>query len=139
MTLRRFSSRLERLSRGFLDNRLEGAIAYDRIAGYFRSSVFEIAGEAFERVDGPMRIVCNSGLDVRDVDVARALFNEWCDGKPEAMTPRQRPRYQRLAALLQAQRVEIRVLPDASFGLIHGKAGVIRYSGGRAICFLGSI
>ena len=48
MTLRRFSSRLERLSKGFLDSRLEGAIAYDRIAGYFRSSVFEIAGEAFE-------------------------------------------------------------------------------------------
>jgi hypothetical protein len=43
MALTRFSSRLERLSRGFLDKRLNGAIAYDRIAGYFRSSVFEIA------------------------------------------------------------------------------------------------
>jgi hypothetical protein len=69
MALRRFSSRLERLSRGFLDNRLNGAIAYDRIAGYFRSSVFEIAGEAFDKIDGPIRIVCNSGLDVSDVDV----------------------------------------------------------------------
>src|SRR6266436_6878303 len=80
MTLRRFSSRLEPLSKGFLDNRLAGAVAYDRIAGYFRSSVFEIAGEAFDRIDGPIRIVCNSGLDVRDVDVARALFNDWCEG-----------------------------------------------------------
>ena len=50
MALRRFSSRLERLSRGFLDNKLNGAIAYDRIAGYFRSSVFEVAGEAFEKI-----------------------------------------------------------------------------------------
>jgi superfamily II DNA or RNA helicase len=139
MTLRRFSSRLERLSKGFLDARLEGAIAYDRIAGYFRSSVFEIAGESFDRIDGPVRIVCNSGLDVRDVDVARALFNEWCEGKPEVMTPPQRPRYERLARLLRTKRVEIRVLPDASFGLIHGKAGVIRYRDGRSTCFLGSI
>jgi superfamily II DNA or RNA helicase len=130
---------LERLSKSFLDSRLVGAIAYDRIAGYFRSSVFEIAGEAFEKIEGPIRIVCNSGLDVRDVDVARALFNEWCEGQPEAMTPRQRPRYERLARLLRAQRVEIRVLPDASFGLIHGKAGVIRYSDRPGTCFLGSI
>jgi hypothetical protein len=49
MALKRFSSRLERLSRGFLDSRLNSAIAYDRIAGYFRSSVFEIAGEALTR------------------------------------------------------------------------------------------
>ena len=136
--VRRFSSRLERLSRGFLDGRLEGAVAYDRIAGYFRSSVFEVAGEAFERIAGKIRIVCNSGLDVRDVDVARAIFNEWCEGHPETMTTRQRPRYERLAALLRAQKVEIRVLPDASFGLIHGKAGVIRYADGRSTCFLGS-
>jgi hypothetical protein len=139
MALYRFSSRLERLSRGFLDRRLDGAIAYDRIAGYFRSSVFEVAGEAFEKIDGPIRIVCNSGLDVRDVDVARALFNDWCEGEPERMTERQRPRYERLSRLLRAQRVEIRVLPDASFGLIHGKAGVIRYRDGSSTCFLGSI
>jgi hypothetical protein len=139
MALRRFSSRLERLSRGFLDKSLNGAIAYDRIAGYFRSSVFEIAGEAFDRIDGPIRIVCNSGLDVRDVDVARALFNDWCEGAPEQMTERQRPRYERLATLLRAQRVEVRVLPDASFGLIHGKAGVIRYRDGSSTCFLGSV
>jgi hypothetical protein len=139
MALRRFSSRLERLSRGFLDKRLDGAIAYDRIAGYFRSSAFEIAGEPFDRIDGPIRIVCNSGLDVRDVDVARALFTDWCEGAPERMTERQRPRYERLSELLRRQRVEVRVLPDASFGLIHGKAGVIRYGDGNSTCFLGSV
>jgi hypothetical protein len=55
------------------------------------------------------------------------------------MTDRQRPRYQRLAKLLRAQRVDVRVLADASFGLIHGKAGVIRYRDGGSTCFLGSI
>lgn len=101
MTLRRFSSRRERLNHGFLFSKLKGAVGYDRIAGYFRSSVFEVAGEAFEKIGGPIRIICNSGLDVRDVDVARVLFNEWCEGKPEAMAQRQRPRYERLARLLR--------------------------------------
>jgi len=143
VAIKRFSSRLERLSTRFLDAHLTGAVAYDRIAGYFRSSVFEIAGEAFERVEGPIRIVCNSGLDVGDVGTAQAidlaLRTEWCETRPEAMTQRQRPRYERLAHLLRSGRVEVRVLPDASFGLIHGKAGVIRYSDGRSTCFLGSI
>ena len=62
-----------------------------------------------------------------------------CESAPERMTERQRPRYERLARLLRAQRVEIRVLPDASFGLIHGKAGVIRYRARGSTCFLGSI
>jgi len=31
------------------------------------------------------------------------------------------------------------VLPDTTFGLIHGKAGVIRYVNGSSIAFLGSV
>ena len=33
---------------------------------------------------------------------------------------------------------EIRIVPDCEFGFIHGKAGVIRYPGGRATSFIGS-
>lgn len=143
MTIRRLSSRRQPLGRSFLNDRLAGAVAYDRIAGYFRSSVFEIAGEAFEAVAGPVRIVCNSGLDEADIATARAaeraIRTEWCDGKPEYMTEAQRPRYERLQALLRAGRVEVRVLPNAAFGLIHGKAGVITYADGRRTSFLGSI
>ena len=40
------SSRRSRLDRTVLAQRLAGAVAYDRIAGYFRSSLFEVAGEA---------------------------------------------------------------------------------------------
>lgn len=90
-----------------------------------------------------MRIVCNSGLDEADIATARAaertMRTEWCDGKPETMTEAQRPRYERLRALLRAGRVEVRVLPNAAFGLIHGKAGVITYADGRRTSFLGSI
>ncbi|MBF0209242.1 MAG: hypothetical protein HQK68_00005, partial [Desulfamplus sp.] len=45
MTLHRFSSRTERLDREFLAKSLDGAVKYLRIAGYFRSSIFELVGE----------------------------------------------------------------------------------------------
>jgi len=44
-TLNRFSSRRERLDHAFLAQRLKGAKSYRRIAGYFRSSIFELVGE----------------------------------------------------------------------------------------------
>ena len=40
--IRRFSSRSGRLSHVFLKDRLKGARTYRRIAGYFRSSIFEL-------------------------------------------------------------------------------------------------
>ena len=43
--MRRFSSRRQRLDRSFLANRLKDAKSYKRIAGYFRSSIFELVGE----------------------------------------------------------------------------------------------
>jgi superfamily II DNA or RNA helicase len=143
LAISRHSSRRAPLTGSFLDQRLQGAVSYDRIAGYFRSSVFEVAGEAFEAVKGPIRIVCNSGLDAADVTTARGTAQaqraEWCEAEPERMSDLQRPRYQRLAQMLRGGLAKVRVLPDASFGLIHGKAGVIRYGDGRAISFIGSM
>jgi hypothetical protein len=43
--INRFSSRRERLDHAFLANRLSTAKSYIRIAGYFRSSIFELVGE----------------------------------------------------------------------------------------------
>ena len=51
--------------------RLAGAKLYIRIAGYFRSSLLEVVGEALETV-GEIRVVCNGDLDPYDVKVARA-------------------------------------------------------------------
>jgi len=39
--IRRHSSRRNRLDQSVLTQRLTGAVSYDRIAGYFRSSLFE--------------------------------------------------------------------------------------------------
>ena len=68
--IRRFSSRIQRLDRSFLTDRLCHALAYDRIAGYFCSSILETAGEALETVQSPIRMVCNSGLQSQDVATA---------------------------------------------------------------------
>ena len=64
------SSRKSRLDQSVLNQRLVGALSYDRIAGYFRSSLFEIAGEALGSVQGKIRIICNSDLDPDDIVTA---------------------------------------------------------------------
>ena len=83
----RHSSRRSRLDQTVLNARLEAAVSYDRIAGYFRSSLFEVAGEALNRVTGVIRIICNSDLDAQDVVTAAAaqaaLRRSWCAGRPE--------------------------------------------------------
>lgn len=43
--MNRFSSRRQRLDHAFLVAKLKGANSYKRIAGYFRSSIFELVGE----------------------------------------------------------------------------------------------
>jgi hypothetical protein len=70
--IRRFSSRRQPLDRPFLRQRLRGARAYDRIAGYFCSSLLEVASEELESVTGLIRMVCNSDLHPADIFTARA-------------------------------------------------------------------
>ena len=70
MSIERFSSRREALG-DVLTKRLRGASRYLRIAGYFRSSLLEVVGEALESV-GEIRVVCNGDLDPHDVTVAKA-------------------------------------------------------------------
>jgi len=141
--LQRHSSRRQRLDQAVLNQRLAGAVAYDRIAGYFRSSLFEVAGEAIAKVAGTIRIVCNSELDPQDLITAAAaqaaLRRSWCAGLPEEAPPGALPRYHALYAALTSGRMEVRVLPDTAFGLIHGKAGVVRRADGSATAFLGSV
>ena len=138
----RHSSRRQPLDASFLNARLEGATRYDRIAGYFSSSILEVVGEALERVEGNVRVVCNSALSRSDVEVAKAaqaaMRREWCDSRPELLGDASKPRFKRLYDLLRSGKMQIRVLPDEVFGLIHGKAGVITLADGGQTSFLGS-
>ncbi|MCX5991388.1 MAG: phospholipase D-like domain-containing protein [Chloroflexi bacterium] len=145
--IRRFSSRRQRLDRSFFTDRLHGAQAYDRIAGYFSGSILEVAGEAIESVTGLVRIVCNSGLRPQDVATARAaaaaVRQEWCSSRPETLVESggeaTRNRFSRLHEFLRSGKLQVRVLPDEYFGLVHGKAGVIMLADGSRTAFLGSV
>jgi hypothetical protein len=112
--LNRFSSRIDRLSHVFLKDRLANARTYRRIAGYFRSSIFELVNEEIEGIDR-VQIVCNSDLDPRDIKASRlaremALKDKWNEGIDEIDTLMNRPRYQRLYQLLKSGKVEVNVI-----------------------------
>ncbi len=140
--IQRFSSRRQKLDQCFLNERLKGARAYDRIAGYFSSSIVLVAGEALESMNGPIRVICNSGLNLRDVETATAaryaLRREWCASEPENCGEKARGRFERLYDFLHSGKMKVRVLPDEKFGLIHGKAGVITLEDGTKTAFMGS-
>ena len=142
MTINRFSSRQTPLDQSFLNQRLTGAIKYDRIAGYFSSSILEVAGEALESITGNIRVICNSDLELKDVETARAANNalrrEWCASQPEKLDYRSKPRFERLFQFLSTGKMEVKVLPREKFGLVHGKAGIITLANGSQTSFLGS-
>ncbi|GAB1432265.1 phospholipase D-like domain-containing protein [Spirochaetota bacterium] len=142
--LKHYSSRRMQLDKQFLHKKLKDAVSYDRIAGYFSSSILEVAGESIEKVAGKVRVICNSNLLPRDIEVAnyaQKLKQEWCDQSPEEKynSPESSARLSRLYKLLISGKLELRVIPDEIFGLMHGKAGVITYKDGSKTSFLGSI
>lgn len=142
MTIRRFSSRTHRLDSTFLMKHLAGAQSYKRIAGYFTSSLFEVAGEALESIPD-VRIVCNVDVHPDDLRVAQLreskLLGRWSERALEAEALLQRDRYRRLHAFLEKHGHAVRVAPDEICGFVHGKAGVITLADGRKLGFIGSL
>lgn len=143
--INRYSSRKSRLSKAFLNKKLENATSYDRIAGYFCSSILEVAGESIENITGKVRIICNSTLNAEDVQTAAyanaKMKQEWCEFLPEEKYTSESSaiRLKKLYNLLITKKMEIKVMPDEVYGLMHGKAGVITYNDESKTSFLGSI
>ena len=123
----RFSSRNQRLSHVFLKDRLKGAETYDRIAGYFRSSIFDLIHEEISTI-GRVRIVCNADLDPRDLTAAtlsqkardQAQVERWHEQGDEIDALLERPRWRRLHELLTAGNVVIRVVSCDNAPFRHG-------------------
>lgn len=139
----RFSSRVGRLSHVFLKDRLRGASEYLRIAGYFRSSIFDLVNEELEGI-GKVRIVCNSDLDPQDIHAAQhareqLLRERWNEVDDSVESFLRRPRYRRLYEILRSGNVEVRVVARTDAPFLHGKAGVIRRPDGSASAFMGSL
>jgi hypothetical protein len=140
--IQRFSSRTHRLDRTVLTQYLKEARRYHRIAGYFTSSLFEIAGEYLEGIE-EVRIVCNSDVRSEDIKVAKVheskLLGRLNSLPVEAESLLNKPRYQWLYQFLNSYPNAIRVAPDNFCGFVHGKAGVIELKDGRRIGFIGSM
>jgi superfamily II DNA or RNA helicase len=158
MAVVRFTSRAGPLYEQFLRDRLATAVRYDRIAGYFRSSLLEIAQEQLKRIPY-VRIVCNADVNAADVEAARfakdsyrreledailrrvwndAKFAELVDTYGHRMQNRLAVLYDLITASTDHNRLfQIRVVPDAQFGFLHGKGGVIE-GPSDAIAFIGS-
>lgn len=141
--INRFSSRRTPIDQSFLNVRLNNARSYDRIAGYFSSSIVEVAGEALESITGKARIICNSDLDFRDVETAKAaalaIGREWRAHTDDKLSDAAKGRLCRLYEFLSSGKLEVRVLPNEVHGLLHGKAGVITGADGSKTSFLGSM
>jgi hypothetical protein len=143
--INRYVFHREKKGTRFLPERLKQAVSYDRIAGYFDSSLLEFAGEAFEQVTGLIRIICNSDLNAEDILTARQVNEKKSEQaqklsffKHDAQTlaVEGKERLKRLYTLLKRSDLQIRVLPNDAFGLVHGKAGVISYEDGTRTSFL---
>lgn len=142
MAIRRFSSRTHRLDASFLMQHLVGARSYKRIAGYFTSSLFEVAGEALEHIP-EVKIVCNVDIHPDDLKVAQlresTMLGRWNERGLEAAALLNRERYRLLDGFLAKHGQAVRVAPDDICGFVHGKAGVITLANGRRLGFIGSM
>jgi len=121
---------------------LRQARSYRRIAGYFTSSLFEVANELLESIP-EVKIVCNVDIHPDDLKVAQLretkMVGRWNDRALEAEALLNRDRYRRLDSFLQKHGQAVRVAPDSICGFLHGKAGVIELADGRKLGFIGSM
>lgn len=138
--IKRFSSKREDLFPAVLQKALKDAKSYDRIAGYFSSSIMDIAAEDLEQVEGQVRMVCNSDLNREDILTAEMadtkMHTEWCAAN-SYMVPDEN-RYRKLFELLCSGKLRVKVLPRENFGLAHAKSGVVWKKDGSAVTFVGS-
>lgn len=127
--------------RDFLPSRLQGALAYKRIAGYFSSSILEIAGEAIESMAGKVQVIANTEIIQMDLEASRgdALRGEFfAEHGALPSSPQVRERLKRFCELIVSGKLEVRLVGSDKFGLIHGKGGVITKSDGSKTAFVGS-
>ena len=121
---------------------LQGARSYRRIAGYFTSSLFEVANESLESIP-EVKIVCNVDVHPEDIKIAHLratkMLGRWNDRELEADSLLNRDRYHRLDAFLSRHGQAVRVVPNNVCGFLHGKAGVIELANGEKLGFIGSM
>jgi hypothetical protein len=138
----RHSSRRERLDKSFLIPLLERAVRYRRIAGYFTSSLFEVAGEHIKNIPD-VQIVCNSDIRSEDLRVSgvieQRMLGRINEKSVEVDALMGHERYAMLADFLEQRGQVVRVAADDVCGFVHGKAGIIDLDDGSKVAFIGSM
>src|SRR5450759_4642697 len=126
----------------FLRKRLPNALSYDRIAGYFSSSLLPLIQEQLDSVQQKTRLVCNShvtGSEIVTAKLARAsAWDGWLRFVDAGISDGERTALASLYNLITRGKLEIRIIPDTVHGLLHGKAGLITTADGSTSCFVGS-
>jgi hypothetical protein len=88
--------------------KLKDARSYKRIAGYFRSFIFELVGEEIDAIP-EVKILCNSELDPADVVVSKhaletVLKERWNEAAPEVKALLHRDGCRQMRSLLTSRR-----------------------------------
>jgi len=128
---------------------LVNALRYDRAVGYFTSSVFSTAADAFEcfflENDGRMRLVCSPALDASDIQaLTRAIFDRrQALGPDEALREclKKGQTADALAMLVARGLVDVRIAIATSgsqSSLYHEKIGILRDDRSDLVAFSGS-
>jgi len=142
--IRRTSARDGQLYDRVLAPLLQHAVTYDRIAGYFSSSILPLIARDLAVSSGHMRVLCNDHLAAAEVRTARAarlagIREEWNQIAGRELSGDELQDLQTLYQLLVRGQLEVRVLPDSICGFAHAKAGLVTDAAGNATCFVGSL
>ena len=141
--LRRYSTQHPPYVSDFFAKR-KFAAHYDRIAGYFSSSVFGLSKEVLEHQK--IRIVCNTDVDIDDLHIANIfshqekIKNEWISQRDRLFDLiNKNENFKALYEGLKSGRIQIRLMAKKHYGFIHGKAGILTFPDGSQTSFVGSV
>jgi hypothetical protein len=124
---------------------------YKRAVGYFRSSVYLVAGKAtieFAQRGGKIQLICSPELDEGDIDTIRAGYSGRIEINPdlliteiERMLSDPSTNYQTrvLATLVAVGALEIKIaMRPTQMGLYHEKIGIFSDDHNNRVSFIGS-
>ena len=130
---------------------LRESVLYKRAVGYFRSSVYLIAGTAvidFARRGGKIRLVCSPELDANDLETIcvgylerETIASDRLIEEIERLLADLSTKYQTriLATLVAVGALEIKIaIRQASQGLYHEKIGIFIDEANNRVSFIGS-
>jgi superfamily II DNA or RNA helicase len=132
----------------------ESSVSYDRVTGYFGSSIFAVIKKAltqFLQNEGHIRIVCSPVLSDEDIEsikkgykelTSESISKQLSDAVDEMQTEYEKYSFL-LAKLVASGKLEIKlaVVLNNPFGksMLHDKAGLFEDIQGNVVSFQGSI